>query len=253
MRALNDPVAVQKYVNPEIMAALSPSPTAEELNMYMLEFSERNNIPLEEINIIGHKFTKEWKNIPSVPPVQPQPDPKQMDDFERKIAEEFKNKIINPYNNPGGNNPANFNPYKQVDPNAFNNPNNPNSNPNPYINPYNSPHTPPNPYNSPNIPPNPYSNPNNPPNNFIGSGNGNNQYGGSNPYEKGPANLGPNFYVPADIAPKKPEVPTNRTSINSLNDIDYYPDIDVDAPIFNQGGFSDPSFDQICERLKKGL
>lgn len=29
MRALNDPVALQRYVNPEIMAALTPTPTPE--------------------------------------------------------------------------------------------------------------------------------------------------------------------------------------------------------------------------------
>jgi hypothetical protein len=58
MRALNDPVAVEKYVNPEIISALTPSPTPEELNTYMLEMSDRNEIPLEEINLIGHKFTR---------------------------------------------------------------------------------------------------------------------------------------------------------------------------------------------------
>lgn len=47
MRALNDPVAVQKYVNPEILNALAPNPSAEEINVYMLEFSERNEISLE--------------------------------------------------------------------------------------------------------------------------------------------------------------------------------------------------------------
>lgn len=47
MRALNDPVAVEKYVNPDIIAALTPSPTPEEINTYMLEMSERNAISLE--------------------------------------------------------------------------------------------------------------------------------------------------------------------------------------------------------------
>jgi hypothetical protein len=42
MRALNDPVALEKYVNPEIMSALAPNPTPEEINVYMLELSERN-------------------------------------------------------------------------------------------------------------------------------------------------------------------------------------------------------------------
>lgn len=47
MRALNDPVSLNIYVNPEIMQLLQPTPSPEELNMYILEFSERNNIPLE--------------------------------------------------------------------------------------------------------------------------------------------------------------------------------------------------------------
>lgn len=47
MRALNDPLAVNKYINPEITQLLRPSPTPEELNIYMLEFSERNNIGLD--------------------------------------------------------------------------------------------------------------------------------------------------------------------------------------------------------------
>lgn len=42
MRALNDPVAVEKYVNPDIMRALVPSPTPQELNIYFCEMSERN-------------------------------------------------------------------------------------------------------------------------------------------------------------------------------------------------------------------
>ena len=42
MRALNDPVAVEKYVNPDIISSLTPSPTPEEMNTYMLEMSERN-------------------------------------------------------------------------------------------------------------------------------------------------------------------------------------------------------------------
>ncbi len=28
--------------------------------MYMVEMAERNGMTLEEINIMGHKFTKEW-------------------------------------------------------------------------------------------------------------------------------------------------------------------------------------------------
>lgn len=46
MRALNDPVAVPKHTNPEILQLLSPNPTPEELNIYVVEMSERNQIPL---------------------------------------------------------------------------------------------------------------------------------------------------------------------------------------------------------------
>ena len=47
MKALNDPQAVPKHCNHEIVQLLSPNPTPEELNVYMLEFSERNGISLE--------------------------------------------------------------------------------------------------------------------------------------------------------------------------------------------------------------
>jgi len=36
MQGLNDPIAIEKYLNSDIRAALTPSPTAEELNIYML-------------------------------------------------------------------------------------------------------------------------------------------------------------------------------------------------------------------------
>lgn len=47
MKALNDPVAVPKYTNPEIIQLLTPNPSPEELNVYILEMSERNGIALE--------------------------------------------------------------------------------------------------------------------------------------------------------------------------------------------------------------
>lgn len=39
MRALNDPTSVGNHVNPEIIQLLKPTPTAEELNMYIIEMS----------------------------------------------------------------------------------------------------------------------------------------------------------------------------------------------------------------------
>ena len=47
MKALNDPTAVPNFTNPEILQLLTPSPTPEELNVYVLEMSERNGISLE--------------------------------------------------------------------------------------------------------------------------------------------------------------------------------------------------------------
>lgn len=82
MRALNDPLAVNKYINPEIIELLKPSPTPEELNIYMLEFSDRNAIPLEEINAGGHKFSKDFH-----PPNNPAMKDDSFADLERKLAE----------------------------------------------------------------------------------------------------------------------------------------------------------------------
>ena len=67
MKALNDPTGVLQFTNPEIVELLTPSPTPEELNTYMLEMCERNGIELEQLNMVGHKFTKYPKGIPSVP------------------------------------------------------------------------------------------------------------------------------------------------------------------------------------------
>jgi hypothetical protein len=36
---MNDPIAVPKYTNPEIIQLLTASPSAEELNLYMVEMS----------------------------------------------------------------------------------------------------------------------------------------------------------------------------------------------------------------------
>ncbi len=38
---------------------LSPTPTAYEVNIYVLEMCERNKILIEEINAAGHKFDKD--------------------------------------------------------------------------------------------------------------------------------------------------------------------------------------------------
>ncbi len=61
IRSLYDPQGVVKYCNPDIVLLLCPTPTPQEINLYIVEMSERNGIPLEEINMIGHKFTKNWE------------------------------------------------------------------------------------------------------------------------------------------------------------------------------------------------
>jgi len=185
---------------------------------------------LEEINIAGHKFTREWKNIPSIQPNVPS----NFTDIGGKKNDP------NPYNGPGGfggNNMGgfgnggqgnNFNPYNNPDPKQFGN----------------------NGVNTPNS----FTPPNNMPNNnqFVGN---NANLGGnipnSNPYQQSPANLGPAFFVVPDLTPKPKEMV--KQSITSINDIDYYPEIDANPAMFNKGGFKDPDFDQICERLRKGL
>ena len=88
MKALNDPIAVGNHVNPEILQLLKPTPGPEELNMYILEMSERNNLSLEEINIVGHKFTKDFNPIPD-----PSSKGDSFADLERQLAENMKNNL----------------------------------------------------------------------------------------------------------------------------------------------------------------
>ena len=39
MKALNDPVYMQAYVDPSVVSALTPTPSPEDMNQYILEFS----------------------------------------------------------------------------------------------------------------------------------------------------------------------------------------------------------------------
>ena len=64
IRTLYDPQGTLKYCNQDIALLLSPTPTPQEINVYMVEMAERNGMTLEEINIVGHKFTKEWNQAP---------------------------------------------------------------------------------------------------------------------------------------------------------------------------------------------
>lgn len=67
----------------------------------------------------------------------------------------------------------------------------------------------------------------------------NNPTNPSNGPNSGP---GPNFYNPGDIKAKAPQQ-APRSSINNINEIDYYPEVDANTPIFNKGTFIDPNFD----------
>ena len=205
MRALNDPVGVEKYVNKDILNALSPSPSPEELNTYILEFSERNAIAIEAINLPGHNFTHDVKPPPPFGPGSP--GSSGFSDLEKMIGQDLHQK----FNNPGGfggggqggmgqggmggfggggmgqggfggggmgGNDFNNNPYQNLDPRGFmgNNGGHPGNT-------------------GPNVPGG---------NQFVGGNNPGNIPGGANipggnvPSSGGhvPANLGPDFFVP---------------------------------------------------------
>lgn len=65
LRSLNDPTSLPTLCDGEIKNMLSPQPTPSEVNQYFIEMSERNDIPLEQINIVGHKFSKNIDEKPS--------------------------------------------------------------------------------------------------------------------------------------------------------------------------------------------
>lgn len=99
MAALNNPLQAEKYVNPEIKQMLSPTPTPYEINIYVLEMSERNNIELEAINAAGHKFSKD--------PQHPQTEvDKSFSDIEKQLADQFQKEMGNNNNNNGNRNPG---------------------------------------------------------------------------------------------------------------------------------------------------
>jgi hypothetical protein len=64
-----------------------------------------------------------------------------------------------------------------------------------------------------------------------------------------PVNVGPNIYVPPEITPKQEAT----QSISSINETDFYPELDAKPVPSNKPNFVDPDFDKICERLRKGL
>ena len=44
-----------------------------------------------------------------------------------------------------------------------------------------------------------------------------------------------------------------KQKISSINEMNYYPEIDAKPGVISKEGFVNPDFDKICERLKKGL
>jgi hypothetical protein len=86
MKSLNDPESVKTYVNPEIIELLSPSPTPYEMNIYFLEMGERNNITIEEVNMVGHKFEKTPQ-----PPLRESAN--KFNDIEKQLADKFKKNL----------------------------------------------------------------------------------------------------------------------------------------------------------------
>ena len=185
--------------------------------MYMLEFSERNAIPLEEINVIGHRFSHDYKRpeeqrpepTPN-PPLPPSVNPYEFNNNPQPGPNNFE-----PYGGPGPQNPPGTTPFggnQQVG--------------SPYIQ---------------------------GPGGYGPYGGGPQQgggYGGQAPGYGGPP--GPDFYAPVDIKARGNEN-NPKSSITNINDIDYYPEVDPNMQVFNKGTFVDPSFDEICDRLRKGL
>ena len=66
-----------EQIDPKIIEAFKVNSTPYELNTYFLEMSERNNIPMEVINAIGHNITRHNTgpayNAPQVNPNQNNP------------------------------------------------------------------------------------------------------------------------------------------------------------------------------------
>ena len=207
----------------------------------------------------GHRFTKDDK--PNVPGSSPSSSG--FSDLEKMIGQDLNNKFGHPGGFGGGGMGGggnNFNnPYQNIDPRGFmgNNGGNP-GNVGPGQNPGNF-----GPGQNPgNFGPNSQS-----PGNYGPTVPGGNQYvggnmqpgnvpGGANIPSNAPpggysGNLGPAFFVPEDVVAK--DHGPVKQSIKDIKDIDYYPEMEADPALFNKGGFQDADFDQICERLKKGL
>ena len=177
----------------------------------------------------GHQFTKDFKPKPS-PFNSPSPSSSGFSDLEKMIGNDLNNKFNQPGGfgggGMGGGGMGSFggNPYQNLDPRGFMG-----------------------------------NNGGNPGNMGFNSGPGGNQYvggpggnvpGGNTPGSS-PANMGPDFFVPVEVPAKDKGVV--KQSIKDIKDIDYYPEMDANPALFNKGEYQDPDFDQICERLKKGL
>lgn len=198
----------------------------------MLEFSERNAIQLEEINIVGHKFTRDFQ-----PTGNNNGHDASFEDLERRLAEELKNKDGNGPN-PNGPNGSNWNNPNNGQGQGFNfgpgwganqgfNPN-----PNQNFNPNSTPGFVPIGMQSPG---------------YYGldkpdSSKSSNPYGIRESYQPPPANEAPSN--PQQHRPS--EFADSRISIKSIADIDYFPEIE---PMKQ----NDPDFDRICDILRAAM
>ena len=52
---------MEQYTDKLVKNYLIPHPTPEEMNIYILEMSQRNNLALEKINEGGHNFSINFK------------------------------------------------------------------------------------------------------------------------------------------------------------------------------------------------
>lgn len=57
MSYFEDEILIDQHADKLVKTYLTPHPTPEEMNMYMLEMAQRNGLSLDKINLAGHKFS----------------------------------------------------------------------------------------------------------------------------------------------------------------------------------------------------
>lgn len=127
MNYFDNEILMEQHADQKVKDFLTPHPTPEEVNMYMLEMSQRSNLPLERINEAGHEFSHNFK--PKKWDQEFQAKSNQFRDSLPMNAVGAKTNIVNHYQN-SKNNPRSSmsNPFdkgnlveeKKPDPNAVN-------------------------------------------------------------------------------------------------------------------------------------